>query len=854
MKLTDGWMMTYADPGAGERLGLAGAEPASSGGSGGPPAGLAPWTAVAVPGDVHTGLLAAGQIEDPFFDRNVEDVQWVEDREWWYQVSFTGPAGPAPAERDVLVFDGLDTLATVYLNGQALGSHRNMFRPAEFDVSGLIAAGGRNVLAVRFDPVRASVPGQDADGHWGGYFAGERRYLRKNQAQFSWDWAPRLVNVGIWREVRLERFDGARLLPPYARTLRADGALAVLSVESAVQQWDGQAGRSDDQAELSVTVRLSRHGRVLTERAELADGTARAVLSVPQPDLWWPHGLGDPALYELEVTLQRAGRVIDRVQERIGLRTVELDRTPDPAEAGAERFGFVVNGIPVFAKGANWIPADALNGRVGEQRYSQLLRLLTDANGNMVRVWGGGQYEQDAFYDLADELGIMVWQDFMFACATYPDDAGFAAEVAAEAQYQVQRLRNRPSLVIWVGNNEIDWIDDTQGWAQPGRDYPGKHLFHGELPELVRRLDPGRPYWPSSPYGGDDHNSAQAGDRHNWQVWHGLGDRRFGERPERDFSPSGVSYHHYADDSARFVSEFGMHAAPVLETLARNVSPADLALGSDALLFRNCDVPKNKGDMLMAAHTGLPADLAQYIDYSMICQAEGLKFAIEHYRRRKPRCSGTLFWQWDDCWPGLSWSVLDYYAFPKAGYFYVKRAYAPVLASLREEPGGTVSVWLTNDTLAPVTESLTWTRAAFDGQVLAGGRIDAHVSANSSALVGTIGADELADLDRRREYLWLHGEHGHVAHNRLFFAEVRDLVRDRPEVAAVWDTTGDDPVVTLKADQHAYFVRLFAPDAATRYSDNWFDLVPGQEHAIRLWRAGASAAPPDPASVHIDWR
>ncbi|MCL5995418.1 MAG: glycoside hydrolase family 2 protein, partial [Chloroflexi bacterium] len=713
--LNEHWRLQDFDPGAGEHARAFAVDYDDSA-----------WLPAQVPGDVHNSLLADGRIPDPFYSTNVEQVQWVEEREWWYRTVFDHhPGSDQPDPRDYLMFYGLDTFATIYLNGECLGTHGNMFRLAGFEVTDRLREGS-NVLAVRLDPVRQHIANrQQPEGQWGGYGI-ERVFVRKTQSQFSWDWAPRLVNAGIWRNVRVERFHTARIACPYVRTLHADTHSAAVMVQCDVQAWG-------DAAELAVSFSLKRSGKVFTTRVPISPAHdvqpdrfvplghhpthfARGVLQLPEPALWWPHGYGEQALYDLDISLWRGDTRLDTFRDRVGLRTVQLDQSPDPAEIGTQFFTLIVNGVPIFAKGANWIPADLLNGRVNRARYAELLRLLVEANGNMLRVWGGGQYEQDDFYRLADDLGVMIWHDFMFACALYPDqDEQFTREVQIEAEYQVRRLRNRASVVLWVGNNENDWIEDQRHWQQPGRDFGGKHLYHQVLPEVVNRLDPSRPYWPSTPYGGNDHNSAESGDRHNWCAWHGqVQPRHFGDEPKRDWSPYGVSYRRYGDDKARFISEFGLHALPVFETLRRNVPETEHYFGSPGMLFRNKDNPKDKGNMLMQAHTGLPKDLLEYIDFSMICQAEGMQYAVEHYRRRKFHCSGTLIWQWNDCWPGLTWSLLDYYTFPKAAYFYVKRAFTPVIASFKDEPDGGVSLWLVNDTLVPVRETLTLTHGTFD--------------------------------------------------------------------------------------------------------------------------------------------
>ncbi len=806
------------------------------------------WLAAQVPGEVHSSLLAAGLIPDPFYGTNVEQVQWVERREWWYRHSFdvTLPRS-GPHSRDLLTFEGLDTYATIYLNGIELGRHQNMFRPAVFNVTSRLNYGETNHLAVRLDPPYLYVEGKSIPGQWGDYNANQRVFVRKTQSHFSWDWAPRLVNLGLWQPVKLERFESARLRPPYLQTLEAVPQQAIARLEVEVENWVPRV-------DFMVKATVSRSGVLVEFEAPVMDGKANGLFTVINPALWWPNGYGDPALYELEITLWQGQTLLDTFTDRVGFRTIGLDRSPDPDEPGTEFFTFVVNGVPVFAKGANWIPADLLNGRIDRNRYEELLRLLVDAHGNMLRVWGGGQYEPDAFYHLADEMGILIWQDFMFACGLYPDfDPAFVEEVRQEAEYQVRRLRNRPSLAVWVGNNENDWVEDSTRWQEPGHDFPGKYLYHQLLPEITARLDSSRPYWPSSPYGGNDHNGEQAGDAHNWSVWHGnVALRRFGEEPQRDWSPQGVSYRHYGRDLSRFASEFGIHALPVLETVRRNVPESELYFGSPGLLFRNKDNPKDKGNMLMQAHTGLPRDLTEYIDFSMITQAEGLKFGIEHFRRRMFHCSGTLVWQWNDCWPGLTWAVLDYYNFPKAGYFFVKRAYSPVLASFREEPGGGVSLWLTNDSLASVSEALTWTHATFEGDILHMETVEAKISPNSSQQIAVISPELLGQGDRRREFLWVSGNSRLDIANRHFFAEIKDLVREIPAIEVKWEQDGNSWLAHLSSTGFAYFVHLFLPQEGTRYSDNWLDLFPGEARTIRIWHQGNQ--PFDPVQVEIGWR
>jgi len=786
------------------------------------------WHPASVPGDAHTALVEIGRLAPPFYNMNVETCQWVEGQEWWYRTAFEAPSDKDDAEaRYLLTFDGLDTLATVYLNGTEIGRHRNMFIAAPFDVTEHLRVGERNTLAVRFEPVVASVGGREVEGQWGRN--PERAGVRKAQCNFGWDWAPQLVSVGIWQGVALRRYVGARLGGVFFKTTAISPQAAEATVVVEAERWA-------DVPDLEAQITLSRGEQWLTDRAPLINGRAEVAFTIPDPVLWWTHDLGEPALYELEVALQAGGKTLDTHCEQVGIRTIEVDQSPDPAEPGTKFFTFVLNGVKLFAKGANWIPADSFVAQVDEARYRDLLELAVEANMNMLRIWGGGIYEKDAFYRLCDELGILIWQDFMFACALYPDDAPFMAKVEREVEAVVRRLRNRPCLALWCGNNENDWIDDMHNWQRPGRDFPGKRIYHELLPPIVERLDGTRLYWPSSPYGGNDHNDEREGDRHNWQVWHGaVYPRRFGQEPKRDLSPAGISYRHYAEDPARFISEFGMHAAPVLETLRRNVPAKALHLDSPELLCRNKDEPRDKGDLLMLAHSGLPSSLQEYLDFSMICQAEGLKFGIEHYRRRKFHCSGTLFWQWNDCWPGLSWSVLDYYLFPKAGYFYVKRAYAPILASFKEEVDG-VSLWITNDTLEDFSDTVTVFHGDFSGRKLYEEMLEVRVPANASLKVKHFPFDELGVEDSRQEYLAVCSQSGRFCDNRHFFVEVKDLLRPKPDLkVGIAEGSDGKYEVRVATDVYAYFVKLVVPIEGTRFSDNYFDLFPGQERVIEVW-------------------
>ena len=536
----------------------------------------------------------------------------------------------------------------------------------------------------------------------------------------------------------------------------------------------------------------------------------------------------------------------------MGLRTLVLDQSPDPDERGTRFFRFLLNGVPIFARGANWIPADSFVATVTEERYASLVRDARDANMTMLRVWGGGIYEHDAFYDACDELGLLVWQDFMFACAAYPEDDGFAAEVEAEARYQVRRLRTHPCLALWCGSNEVQWLHEKEYWDDPAPPPCGERYFDDVLPRVVAELDGRTPYWPGSPYGGSDDAAMNEGNRHNWEAWHGWSVRSFGERPVRDTGPEGVSYRRYAEDTGRFITEFGLHAAPVLETLRRSVPADQLFHHSEAMDHHNKDDPKDKGDNLMAPVTDLPSDLQEYVDFSQLTQAEGLKFAVEHYRRRRPHCSGALVWQLNDCWPAQSWSVIDYHGFAKAGYFALRRAFAPVLASFAEQDGD-VELWVTNDTREAVDDVLLVALRTFEGETLAMASLAVTLRPLSSRRLWRRPSNWPTGDGGR--YLSVRSQAGRIPGNRHFFVAIKDLRRGPTEPGVQLDvlSPGEPLRMTLSAPASAYvlFAHLTTTSASTRYSDNYLDLEPGEQRTIDVTDAEHAL---DPSSLQVRWR
>ncbi|MBZ0293650.1 MAG: beta galactosidase jelly roll domain-containing protein [Anaerolineae bacterium] len=792
------------------------------------------WLQTDVPGDVHRTLIAAEKIPDPYYDRNESQCEWMEEQEWWYRLRFQAEHPTADNERVLLRFNGLDTFATIWLNGEELGKTANMFRAFSFDITEKLNYGVPNVLAICFDPPLAYVDqGRLPEfSSWGRN--PERVFMRKAQFGYGWDWGPRLPTIGVWLPVELVRQYAAALDDVYFYTLEIDKEVdhALVSVRVEVDRF-----ASDNPLNAKIRLIAPDGSVTVEETREMVPGAASitAYLDIAQPELWWTHDLGTPSLYTLEVTLAEGETILDQDARKVGIRMLTVDQSPDTDEPGTRFFRFVLNGVPVFARGGDWIPADSFVGAIPDELYERLLTMARDANMTIVRVWGGGIYEHEIFYNLCDKLGMLVWQDFMFACAMYPEyDPDFVENVTQEAIYQVRRLRGHACLGLWCGNNENQWLHETINWDKlDSMNVSGALYYHKILPRVVAELDRRTTYWPGSPFGGNDHADQRDGNRHNWEVWHGNSyNRRFGDPPKRDALPTGASYRRYAEDMGRFISEFGMHAAPVVETLRRVIPPHMLYHHSESMDHHNKDNPKNKGDNLMLAVTGLPETLEEYIDYSMIAQAEGLKFGIEHFRRRKPHCSGTIVWQLNDCWPVLSWSVIDSYGFGKAGYYYLRRVYAPVIASFHISSEG-VELWVVNDSLKRVEDSARITLGTFGGETLHEIDLPVQVPANTAHRVCAWSSDELAPGADR--YLWVSAANGSFEDNHEFFEVFKDVQRVA-ELPSMEVTLLDEcrAEVTLSAKNYVYFANLSYPDERTTFSDNYIDIQPGGKRVITM--------------------
>jgi beta-mannosidase len=792
--------------------------------------GTEKWHAAKVPGGVHTDLLSAGTISDPFDGVNEENVQWVAEKDWEYRRYFHPSPTVFALDKIFLTCQGLDTLAEVRLNGKILGVTSNMFRTWRWDVKGLLKE-GENRLDIRFRSPLAHIRQRQRGNPMGDMNTGIRGgpHLRKTPSHFGWDWGPRLPCIGIWQEVVLEGWNNARMLEVRFEQKHENG-MVNLTARINAEIW----GSTDNQRAFRLRVTGPDH------QVWQVDAPARPQQSIPliitDPHLWWPNGLGEQPLYRVEIDLieedrmLEATRVLDSRTYHLGLRTIELRQNPD---SYGESFTFVVNDVPVFCKGANWIPPDSFPTRISEERLEHLVRSAAETHQNMLRVWGGGYYESETFYDLCDRYGILVWQDFQFACATYPlDDTAYLESVRCEVIDNVRRLRHRACLAVWCGNNEIEWLSLSMRWPKrfPKLMEAYQQFFFHKLPEILKEEDPDRPYWPSSPSSNDPFNkpnSEQRGDAHLWEVYH-------------MYKPPAF----YRKQNPRFVSEFGFQSLPAMKTVSAFARPDEQRLDSKVMKLHQRAVAGNpKLLWYIAQRFRLPKSLASMVYLSQIFQAETIRTAVEHWRRHPERTSGALYWQLNDCWPVISWASIDYYGRWKALQYAARRFFAPVMLSIEEESEKgqyKAALWLTNDGCQPWQGRLRWTLETIEGVVLEGG--EQPVKAAPLSAVCILQQDfSRHKVDWRKVVvaaeLWQ--EDTRTALQVTPFAPEKAMPLGDPGLQAEILSSNDGYTVKVSARKLARFVELSfdgedAPGNGPLFGDNYFDLPAGRSMNVPL--------------------
>ncbi len=770
-----------------------------------------------VPGSVYHDLLAGGYIPDPFYRDNEMEALKLMEHDFRYSRTFQVEESLLDGDAVLLRCQGLDTLATVRINGKKVGRANNMHRIWEFDVKSVLRAGENTIEVLLASPtkyIRQAYKESPADGSSDAMVGFPA--LRKAHCMFGWDWGPRLPDAGIWRDISIVTIEKARIQDVQVRQFHEDGSVR-LKIHTNVNRY------ADAAMAVSVSV-TGPDGSVLTGTGD------DCVLTVENPMLWWPAGFGEQNLYSVSVTLLADGREVDGWSRRIGLRTVTVSRRKD--EWG-ESFAHCVNGVDIFAMGADYIPEDNLLPRVNPSRTRRLLEDARAANMNCIRVWGGGYYPEDYFYDICDELGLLVWQDFMFACAVYNLTEDFEENIRAEFVDNIRRLRHHPSLALWCGNNEMEQFVAMGEWVSSCRqkaDYI--KMYEYIIPKILKEEDPQAFYWPASPSSGgsfDEPQDPNRGDVHYWAVWHGL-----------------LPFTDYRNHYFRYVSEFGFQSFPCMRTIESFTEPEDRNVFSYVMEKHQRNASANGRIVSYLSQMYLyPRNLDLLVYASQLLQAQAMQYGVEHWRRNRGRCMGAVVWQLNDCWPVASWASIDYYGRWKALHYYEKRFFAPVLISCHEE--GVLSqntnvnaepfdlkksarLNVSNETLADFHGTAHWSLRRPDASVIQEGSFPVDVPALSAQWLPEQDFSEYDTYDVYYSYDLTDEDGKTVGAGSVLFCAPKHFHFADPHLTAAIE--GDEIVVT--ADAFARSVELQA-GADTLLEDNFFDMDAGVRR-VRILR------------------
>ncbi len=776
------------------------------------------WYPATVPGVVHTDLHANHLIPDPMYGNNEQELQWIGETDWEYRTVLVVKEGGLAKKHMDLCFDGLDTYADVYVNDSLVLEANNMFRSWRIGVKPLLHIGENNIRVVFHSPMKVTKEPWDSLGYElpAGNDAAEQKasvFTRKAPYHFGWDWAPRYLTAGIWKPVYMEVWDEVRVhsVQIMQEELTDDKArfLAAFDVEST------------ERTNANLSLMLGRGPALVNEKVSLQPGRQEVFVyfDIENPHLWWPNGLGEQYLYTMNASFQIENRMVEKATETFGVRTVTWEGEVDLTGTA---FYFKVNGEPVFIKGANYIPQDVFLTYVQPEDYERLISAATASNMNMLRVWGGGIYENDLFYDLCDRYGILVWQDLMFACSMYPGDSAFVENVVQEVEEQAIRLRNHPSMALWCGNNEIDVAWHNWGWqtahgyseedsAKIWNDYV--HLFEDRIPNVLQWLDQDRTYITTSPMSnwGTDENFNHH-NMHYWGVWHGTD-----------------SLHGFKKYVPRFMSEYGFQSFPELATVQTFADHSQWAIDSEVM--ENRQKSYKRTDMIvqfMERNYQTPKDFESFLYVSQLLQARALRIAIEAQRKSKPHCMGTLYWQFNDCWAGPSWSTIDYMGRWKAAQYKVRNLYKEVIV-IPEWENDTLHVWINSDRLDSITAPLRVAIGKLSGQPIYHEIKPAIIPPNSSQLhyqyyLPNPSADMVVTATLGNEPC--------LSQQHLYFVAPKDLPLKKPNIQVEFHEGQEGYSMTITTDFLAKDVWLDAGKHVLE--DNYFDLLPGTMKRIGL--------------------
>lgn len=794
------------------------------------------WHKATVPGDVHTDLMSNKMIEDPFVGVNEKHQQWIGEKDWEYRRTFTIDKKSLDFNNIELVLEGLDTYADVYLNDYPLLKCDNMFRTWNSDAKGYLRQ-GENTIRIYFhsvfkvdmpkylsSPFRLQAwPNNDQNDHiW------LSLYARKAGYHYGWDWGPRLITAGAWRDVYLNMWNGLKIESTHVKTVKIEGSPA----KTAQMQTDVFI---DSDSDKQATVSISLDGKTLAEKKTiLHSGNNKTTLDfmLKSPRLWWSNGLGEQHLYSFEVKV--ISNDTESVQQiKSGIRTVEVKRDIDQH---GQNFTVTLNNRNVFMKGANYIPIDNFVNRAPDKQYETIIKSAAEANMNMLRVWGGGIYEQDIFYELCDKYGILVWQDIMFACGMFPADATYLNSVASEVKDNVKRLRNHPSIALWCGNNENEISYYGWGWRerynkQDQQTYEAnlKTLFYDVIPSAITSQDDTRYYHPTSPTTGYNDIPFSQGDVHFWAVWKG----------------AWVEEYLKEQNIGRFMSEYGFQSYPDISTIKRFASRSDMRPDSEVMLAhqrakhdqtRDPHFGNNMMNKYLKQYYAIPDQFDDFVYLGQIMQAEAVKIGIEAHRRAKPYCMGTLYWQINDCWPAASWSSIDYYGKWKALHYYAQRAFTEVLISPYKK-GDKIAFKLVSDRPTAFAAELIIKTMTTSGEVVYAKTLPMSAAADACNDILEVTSSELFGGKPLSELFvyCLVSEKGKVISSNSYFPVYSNKYSyDKVSPEVTYAEHNGKVSITLSSDKLIRGVHIYTDSADVEFSDNYFDLIPGIERSIEV--------------------
>ncbi len=780
------------------------------------------WLEAQVPGCVHTDLHDNNLIPDPFYGTNEKELQWISDENWEYKKIIDVDNEFLSREVQLLRFYGLDTYARVFINGSLLTASNNMFHPWDVDVKGIFKL-GRNEILVFFDsPIKKVLPKMNkmtyelpADND---QIKKTSPHTRKAPYHYGWDWGPSYATCGIWQNVKIIAYDSFIINDVYIDQKEIQPDIAKIKISVTI------TSEVESSLELLIVEPKSKINISKSVKLRKGKNSFYRVIEIISPRLWWPNGHGAQNMYTFEISAKN-NDCVDIKKIKTGLRDFKVQLGED---SDGNSFAFMVNGKPIFSKGANWIPGDSFTTRMTKDNYKTLLENAVNANMNTVRVWGGGIYESEDFYDLCDELGLIVWQDFMFACSLYPGDDDFLESVKKEAEYQIIRLRNHPSIALWCGNNEIAVAWHNWGWKEKypesvfTKDY--KNLFHELLPKLCNSLDKSRLYWPSSP--GYDlllpktGQELNRGDVHYWGVWHG-----------------GDELSSFSDNVGRFMSEFGMQSFPSPVTVDYFCPSEEQEINSDIIKSHQKASLGNANIMkYILMYYDEPKDFSSFVMLSQIMAGEAIKVAVESHRMAMPYCMGSLYWQLNDCWPGASWSSMDYFGNWKALHYYAKKFFKPLLICAEIQPD-ILNVYVVNDSEAIKNSKILIKLYDFKGTLIYEETVIVNINANSSTNVFSDKKDKILNgLNGKNVMLRVSIEtHGFIASTNDYFFEKTKFLNIGEQNFNV-NVEKADVGYNIDIESKSFLNRFHAlclNDTGV-FSDNYFNMLPGEKRKIQF--------------------